>query len=56
MGAGIAQVTVDKSYNVILKDISQESVAKGYNQILKGLQKKKIPQYVTYNLDITLLY
>ncbi|XP_055948453.1 trifunctional enzyme subunit alpha, mitochondrial-like [Argiope bruennichi] len=37
MGAGIAQVSVDKSYDVLLKDISNESLAKGINQIYKGL-------------------
>ncbi|KFM69376.1 Trifunctional enzyme subunit alpha, mitochondrial, partial [Stegodyphus mimosarum] len=37
MGAGIAQVSVDKMFDVILKDVSPESLAKGQNQIYKGL-------------------
>lgn len=48
MGAGIAQVSIDKSYDVILKDISLESLSKGQNQIHKGLdsavKRKKISQ------------
>lgn len=48
MGSGIAQVSVDKSYDVILKDITLENLAKGQNQIQKGLdtavKKKKISQ------------
>lgn len=48
MGSGIAQVTVDKSYDVILKDITLENLAKGQNQIQKGfdsaVKKKKITQ------------
>ncbi|XP_035214897.1 trifunctional enzyme subunit alpha, mitochondrial-like [Stegodyphus dumicola] len=37
MGAGIAQVSIDKTFDVILKDVSPESLAKGQNQIYKGL-------------------
>lgn len=37
MGAGIAHVTVDKGYNVILKDSNSAGLARGYNQISTGL-------------------
>lgn len=37
MGAGIAQVSIDKSYDVLLKDVSPDSLARGQNQIFKGL-------------------
>ncbi|GIY33758.1 trifunctional enzyme subunit alpha, mitochondrial [Caerostris darwini] len=37
MGAGIAQVSIDKSYEVLLKDVSYQSLARGQNQIYKGL-------------------
>lgn len=46
MGAGIAQVSVDKSFDVILKDMNQAGLSKGQNQIYKGLdgavKKRKI--------------
>lgn len=46
MGAGIAQVSIDKGYKVILKDMAQAGLSRGYNQINKGLKdavrKKKI--------------
>lgn len=38
MGAGIAHVTVDKGYNVILKDTNSNGLARGVNQISTGLQ------------------
>ncbi|XP_015904860.1 trifunctional enzyme subunit alpha, mitochondrial [Parasteatoda tepidariorum] len=37
MGAGIAQVTVDKSFDVLLKDDNPDSLARGQNQIYDGL-------------------
>lgn len=37
MGAGIAHVTVDKGYQVILKDTSTNGLARGINQIETGL-------------------
>jgi enoyl-CoA hydratase/long-chain 3-hydroxyacyl-CoA dehydrogenase len=39
MGAGIAQVTIDKGYNVILKDANQGGLDRGLGQIQDGLQK-----------------
>ena len=40
MGAGIAQVTIDKGIKTYLKDISEASLAKGHNHIYEGLTKK----------------
>ncbi|XP_042909444.1 trifunctional enzyme subunit alpha, mitochondrial [Parasteatoda tepidariorum] len=37
MGAGVAQVSVDKSFDVLLKDVTPDSLARGQNQIYKGL-------------------
>ncbi|XP_033100715.1 trifunctional enzyme subunit alpha, mitochondrial-like [Anneissia japonica] len=49
MGAGIAQVTLNKGVNVILKDMSYEGLARGNQQIYKGLNKnvkrKKITSF-----------
>lgn len=54
MGAGVAQVSVDKGYYVQLKDVSTEGVARGEDQVVKGLntqvKKKKISRYFTYML------
>lgn len=36
MGAGIAQVTVDKGVNTILKDTTVEGLARGEQQVYKG--------------------
>ena len=38
MGAGIAQVSVDKGYNVILKDANQAGLDRGLGQIQDGLE------------------
>lgn len=38
MGAGIVQVTVDKGYNVIMKDSNDAGLGRGIGQIQKGLQ------------------
>jgi enoyl-CoA hydratase/long-chain 3-hydroxyacyl-CoA dehydrogenase len=37
MGAGIVQVSIDKGYKVILKDMSENGLTRGFNQISKGL-------------------
>jgi len=45
MGAGIGAVSIDKGFNVILKDMSQAGLTRGYNQIAKyvkdGVKRKK---------------
>lgn len=40
MGAGIAQVSVDKGFTTILKDVSNAGLARGINQVQQGLDKK----------------
>lgn len=40
MGSGIADVSVNKGYRVIMKDRSLEAAAKGVSEIKKGLDKK----------------
>lgn len=40
MGAGIAQVSIDKGISVLLKDVSQASLARGQEQIQKSLDAK----------------
>ena len=40
MGAGIAQVSVDKGMDVILKDMNPDGVARGLQQIQKGINTK----------------
>ena len=46
MGAGIAQVSIDKGMQVLLKDMNAQAVGRGQEQILKGLntqvKRKKI--------------
>lgn len=39
MGAGIAQVSVDKGYQVLLKDATAKGLARGQNQVYEGLNK-----------------
>ena len=44
MGAGIVQVSIDKGYDVIMKDTNQAGLYRGMNQIQKGMEtavKKK---------------
>ncbi|KAL7741885.1 hypothetical protein ACLKA6_012102 [Drosophila palustris] len=38
MGAGIVQVSVDKGYNVIMKDATDAGLARGIGQVQKGLE------------------
>ncbi|MEQ2295202.1 hypothetical protein AMECASPLE_011630 [Ameca splendens] len=40
MGAGVAQVTVDKGIHTILKDTTVEGLARGEQQVYKGLNDK----------------
>lgn len=50
MGAGIAQVSIDKGLKTTLKDVSAAALARGQQQIEKGLKdavkKKKLSQSV----------
>lgn len=64
MGAGIAQVSIDKGYRTILKDMNHAGLARGVNQIQGGLDKsvkrKKISSFVAdqymSNLEPTIDY
>jgi len=64
MGAGIVQVSVDKGYNTVMKDMAQAGLERGQLQIEKGLKdkvkKKKLTQFeadtIYSNLDATLDY
>lgn len=40
MGAGIAQVTVDKGITTILKDMNDKGLSRGIDQIQEGINKK----------------
>ncbi|XP_065199855.1 trifunctional enzyme subunit alpha, mitochondrial [Planococcus citri] len=64
MGAGIVQVSIDKGYNVILKDAAEPGLIRGVTQIEKGLinavKRKKLTdiekdRYLA-GLDATLSY
>ncbi|KAL5016542.1 hypothetical protein ScPMuIL_006131 [Solemya velum] len=64
MGAGIAQVSIDKGINVILKDMNLQGLARGQDQVQKGLdsqvKKRKITSFerdtLMSNLDPTVSY
>ncbi|CAG0895777.1 unnamed protein product [Darwinula stevensoni] len=64
MGAGIAQVSIDKGYKVILKDMNLKGLARGQHQIQKGLdtgvKKKKFSVFerdsYMSNLEATIDY
>jgi len=64
MGAGIAQVSVDKGYHTIIKDMNNAGLARGINQVQGGVNKavkrKKISSFVgdqyMSNLEGTLSY
>lgn len=49
MGAGIIQVSIDKGYNVVMKDTNSNGLYRGMNQIQKGLEsavkRKRISRY-----------
>ncbi|XP_056419643.1 trifunctional enzyme subunit alpha, mitochondrial [Hyla sarda] len=47
MGAGIAQVTVDKGIKTILKDTTVEGLGRGQQQVFKGLNDKVKKRSVT---------
>lgn len=55
MGAGIAQVTVDKGVATILKDTTVEGLARGQQQVYKGLDDKVKKKNITsFERDMTL--
>lgn len=64
MGAGIAQVSIDKGYHTILKDMNHAGLARGIKQVQDGLDKavkrKKFSSFVANqhmsNLEPTLSY
>lgn len=64
MGAGIVQVSIDKGYNVMMKDVNLTGLSRGQNQIQKGLndavKKKKFSSFerdhIFSNLHPTLDY
>uniref|UniRef100_A0AAX7V6L3 enoyl-CoA hydratase n=1 Tax=Astatotilapia calliptera TaxID=8154 RepID=A0AAX7V6L3_ASTCA len=47
MGAGIAQVSVDKGVHTILKDTTVEGLARGEQQVYKGLNDKTKKKSIT---------
>ncbi|XP_041809490.1 hydroxyacyl-CoA dehydrogenase trifunctional multienzyme complex subunit alpha b [Chelmon rostratus] len=47
MGAGIAQVTVDKGVHTILKDTTEAGLARGEQQVYKGLNDKTKKKAIT---------
>uniref|UniRef100_A0A4W6BXG4 enoyl-CoA hydratase n=1 Tax=Lates calcarifer TaxID=8187 RepID=A0A4W6BXG4_LATCA len=47
MGAGIAQVTVDKGVHTILKDTTEAGLARGEQQVYKGLNDKTKKKNIT---------
>lgn len=64
MGAGVAQVTIDKGIVTTLKDMSMDGLARGQLQVEKGLKdqvkKKKLTQFeadtIYSSLDPTITY
>jgi len=51
MGAGIVQVSIDKGFNVIMKDTNDAGLYRGVNQIQKGLdgavKRKRISKFAS---------
>ena len=47
MGAGIVQVSIDKGYKVLMKDMNQAGLARGEDQIYKGLNTKTKKKQIT---------
>ncbi|XP_070972416.1 hydroxyacyl-CoA dehydrogenase trifunctional multienzyme complex subunit alpha b [Oncorhynchus clarkii lewisi] len=55
MGAGIAQVTVDKGIHTVLKDTTLEGLSRGQQQVYKGLNDKTKKKTITsFERDFTL--
>lgn len=51
MGAGIAQVSVDKGFQIVLKDATAKGLSRGQNQVTTGLDKAVKRKKIT-RLDI----
>ena len=47
MGAGIAQISIEKNYKVLMKDLSLEAVARGEKSIYDALQAKVKRKIIT---------
>ncbi|KAM6954298.1 hydroxyacyl-CoA dehydrogenase trifunctional multienzyme complex subunit alpha a [Aplochiton taeniatus] len=57
MGAGVAQVSVDKGLNTILKDTTVDGVSRGQQQVYKGLNDKVRKKALTsFERDSTLSF
>lgn len=60
MGAGIVQVSVDKGYDVIMKDTNQSGLSRGINQIQKGLdgavKRKRVSRFDVFPIKKAKLY
>ncbi|XP_033846438.1 hydroxyacyl-CoA dehydrogenase trifunctional multienzyme complex subunit alpha a [Periophthalmus magnuspinnatus] len=55
MGAGIAQVSIDKGLNTILKDTTAQGISRGEEQVYKGLNTKvKKKALTSFERDATL--
>ncbi|XP_037100849.1 hydroxyacyl-CoA dehydrogenase trifunctional multienzyme complex subunit alpha a [Syngnathus acus] len=55
MGAGVAQVSVDKGLNTLLKDTTVEGISRGEDQVYKGLNEKvKKKTLSSFERDATL--
>lgn len=51
MGAGIVQVSIDKGYDIVMKDTNEAGLYRGMNQIQKGLdtavKRKRISKFAS---------
>lgn len=50
MGAGIAQVTVDKGVRTILKDTTAAGLARGQEQVYKGWGSTLKPVFLFFHM------
>lgn len=52
MGAGIVQVSIDKGFDIVMKDSNETGLNRGINQIQKGLdgavKRKRISRFVSF--------